>query len=139
MLKVKLLAAIVIAILVFTALSIPSAKACTINSPTVNFGVIQNGQVTVSPVSLSLNCLNGAPWALTSPISNQLVVGADTISNQSRIETLSSTTIDTAGVAGTGTGAAQPVNLQIRLSSTGLTGIVGAGALSGSIPLTITY
>lgn len=122
-----------------------AAVACTVSSPTLAFGAIPSGTVSqVKPVSIDVNCPTATAWSLgTAGMANSqaVTVGADTTSNVARLETLGGLAIGTANAqTGTGTGAIQTQNLQVRIGSAGGgAGLVGTGAVTGALGVSLTY
>lgn len=119
--------------------------SCTLNSPTAAFGTnVPSSSVATSQiqaVSIDVTCSNGTPWSLAVPASIPLTVGTDSTSNVLRLETTANVSLGTTPVTGTGNGVVQTQSLQVRAGSgtNGAAGIVGTGAMSGSIAMTVTY
>lgn len=123
-----------------------AAVVCTVSSPTLDFGAaVPTGTVAqVMPLALDVSCPNAVPWSLgtTGGANTQAItVGVDTTSNVARLETLGGLAIGAANAqTGTGTGAIQTQNLRVRIgSSGGVAGLVGTGAITGALGVSLTY
>lgn len=116
---------------------------CTISSPAVDFGAavpVGRGAQTKT-FSIDVNCPSGAAWSMTSSnTATPITVGADSTSNNAVVMDAAGTAyISGAGaVQGVGTGAAQSTTLSVKLNGN-TAGIVGTGAISGSVPVTLAY
>lgn len=117
---------------------------CTVTSPAVNMGAAVPAAVPGGykvPATIDISCPAGVPWSMGASIVNQATVGANTSSNYLYLLKADDTQIS-AGVpiTGTGTGAAQSQSLQVQLKGSAAgQAIVGTGAISGTIPFTLTY
>jgi len=117
--------------------------ACTVSSPTADFGpqVPTNTASVTQNVSLDINCGTGTPWNLSAPLSTTVLVGA--VPNlASLVDTSNNTLISGSSTkGGTGTGAVQTIQVGVKLyGTTTNSGLIsGTGALSGTVPLTLMY
>lgn len=117
--------------------------ACSINSPTVDFGnqVPTNVSSVIQNVNIDINCGTGTPWSLSAPAGNTVTVGA--VTNLAGLVRTSDGSYITSGapLTGTGTGAVQATQVGVKLyGTTGNYGLIGGtGALAGTIPMTLTY
>lgn len=121
-----------------------SVANCTINSPTVALGNIPSGNgapSTMVPTSVSVTCPTGTPWTMTSAGSNNLTVGtAAATANAIRLMNAAGTSTLVSGITGTGTGSAQTENLSLQVADpTFSTSVTTTGAISGTVPVTLTW
>jgi len=154
-LKQKLLAAAA----VLTALSLSTAAqagsaagtvtitgtavvSCTLTSPTVDFGAtvpVARGQQT-KQFTVDIDCPTGTTWSLGSlaTLTNITIGGA--AGNSALVQNAAGTgaIAGVSQIAGTGTGVPQSQTLTMRLLGNA-TGLVGTGAIVGSVPITLTY
>ncbi len=121
-----------------------SVASCTISSPTVALGNIPSGNgaaATIIPTAVSVTCPTGTPWTMTSGASNNLTVGtAAATANAVRLMNAAGTSNLASGITGTGTGSAQTENLSLQVAdSTFATSVTTTGAISGTVPVTLTW
>ena len=150
-LKQKLLALSVVAALAGTAQAATETGTvtltgtvivgCTITSPTADFGaqVPTNTPSSIKSVNIDIKCGSGTPWSLSAPVGNTTMVGAAT--NLSKLQSSGTVISAAAPLTGTGTGAVQSTPVDVVLYGTAMNSglIAGTGAISGTIPLTLTY
>lgn len=117
--------------------------SCTLNIPTVDFGATvpagrgpQSKQFTVD-----VDCPTGTAWSLSATNApTTITIGTNTTGNNATIMNSAGTSYinGAAALTGTGTSAAQTQTLLMKLQG-GASGLIGTGAISGSVPITLTY
>jgi len=117
--------------------------SCTITSPVVDFGAaLPSGKGNQSKTfTIDVNCSNGAPWVITaSNAPTAVTVGADATSNTAVImNSAGDSYINGGAINGTGNAAAQTTTLLMKLNGPTAAGIAGAGVISASVPISVTY
>lgn len=118
--------------------------SCSVTSPTVSLGAAVPSAVPGGykvPAAIDINCPAGTPWSMGASITNQATVGANASSNYLYLLKADDTQISNGvPVTGSGTGAVQSQAVQVQLKGSGAGfPIVGTGAISGTIPFTLTY
>ena len=115
---------------------------CSVGNAVASFGSFPATTAhPIQPVSISLNCTNGLPWSLGQPSVAPVSIGSTTTNTGWLYSDAGgSTSLSSTPVTGTGVGSSQNINLFAGLSGDTISApISGAGAVSGTIVVVVTY
>jgi type 1 fimbria pilin len=113
---------------------------CTVSSPTVTFNFPIGSGPQLMPVNVDVTCPNTVTWSLSSPIGQSITIGSTTNYAQMMNSTGAATIPSGNPITGTGTGAVQTQNLNVQIYGNGTANATqGYGAITGTLPLTLTY
>lgn len=115
---------------------------CSVGNAVASFGSFSASTAhPIQPVSISLNCTSGLSWSLGQPSVAPVSIGSTTTNTGWLYSDAGgSTPLNSTPVTGTGIGSSQNINLFAGLSGATISEpISGAGAVSGTILIVVTY
>lgn len=114
---------------------------CTIGNASTNFNNVQAGQKPINPFVIGVTCTANLPFTISQASAGSVSIGATTTNTAWIFSDASGTTpLSTTPSAGTGTGGVQNKTFYLGLRGpTMADAIAGAGTITGSAILTVTY